>query len=196
MTRIIILAGEPCSGKSTIMRSVLAKLSSVEHHAPTPYQNLGLKGHAYPVQDILILGTYAPGAFPGTDRLAMNVAPQAVALIKLLRQSPTPRALLFEGDRLFTRSILDAAKQPPHERHLITLHVTPETLQQRRIERAGRAHGQSEAWARGRATKLTTLLAASPDVRDYIARNDNHAESEAITSRISSLALTARRSLA
>jgi hypothetical protein len=152
--RLLYLTGPPASGKSSLM----AALTTGCHRAPRaepgkpeiPYDVLvdPLTGGALGLE----LGRRREG-FPGTDTMAMNVAP---AVCRWLATS-LPGPLIFgEGDRLGYPGFLDAASAAGYEVTLVHVTAAQGELDARAEYRGSKQNAQ---WARGRATKAANLAA-------------------------------------
>jgi hypothetical protein len=147
--RTVYLVGAPGSGKSTALAGALARwgVEPTGVERPVPHLDYGAGR--------LQLGRARPGGFAGTDALAMNIQPRAVEWV---RSSPAT-LLLAEGDRLANRGFLDAcAEVGPVD--LVWLDVSPAVARRRALERAERlgVKPQTEAWWRGRVTKVNRLV--------------------------------------
>lgn len=99
MKKILAMGGEPATGKSTIVRKLMAPFSW-EKSEPEKL----VVTHRCLQHDLHIIGDYSDPEhkFPGTDRLSMAVQPQALKFL-----AATPSNVFFEGDRLFNMSLLE-----------------------------------------------------------------------------------------
>lgn len=146
--RTVYLIGEPGSGKSTAMRAAIELCGFRE-------TGLGsipmLRWAEYVTHDgIRVAQLGIPeGLFPGTDRLSMGVQPVAIDWLRSV-----PAALVLgEGDRLATDGFLRAAAEVSH----LTVCVMSTSPEIAAARRAMRGTTQSEAWVKGRRTKVERL---------------------------------------
>jgi hypothetical protein len=96
------------------------------------------------------LGKQRP-QFPGTDTLAMNIAPVAK---KLISSPLVTHTILGEGDRLGFPAFLQAALDGGRQVTLVHVVAHPSVLD----ARCGvRGYAQNTAWRKGRATKASRL---------------------------------------
>jgi len=151
--KVVGVIGEPATGKTTLMREVLARLGP--DYTPFKFAKL-LYGRMYP-RDRYVLGIYREGEpFAGTDRLSMAVQPVAIRFIHKV----SPKAIvLFEGDRLTRQGFLEAAAGSLHLFMLDTSHA--EKMRRHR----DRHDTQPEQFHRSRATLIKRIADAFPVVR-------------------------------
>lgn len=142
--KIVILAGEPATGKSTIMRRILPANKKRFKYG---------KVHGYMSGVTCYLGLYEGGVFDGTDRLAMSVQPHAKKLVQKLVKSDKCSCIVFEGDRLFNDKFLSFLSSVADIK-LFVIYASEETLHRRHKERKD---NQSEVWLKGRKTKIDRL---------------------------------------
>lgn len=155
--KVIALGGEPATGKTTLMWKVLEKLN-YQFGAPKDFVFGKLRGHWWEVGNVWLLGRYEKGqAFAGTDRLSMAVQPDAERFmlnrsVSLLAPKTT---VVFEGDRLFTRTFLTyCARLERTEVFPFILSTPAFELEQRHVDRKDT---QSETFKKGRRTKYAQL---------------------------------------
>jgi hypothetical protein len=165
--RLLYLAGPPAAGKSSLMAALTAGCQRVLRTEPgkpvIPYDVLvdPISGGTLGLE----LGRPREG-FPGTDTMAMNVAPA------VCRWLPTslPGPLIFgEGDRLGYPGFLDAASAAGYEVTLVHVTAAQGELDARSEHRGSR---QNPQWARGRATKAVNLAAHAEAQHYQVARLD------------------------
>jgi hypothetical protein len=142
--RAAYVIGAPGVGKTTALELAFPAVAPAER-APGPFGLLWLT----PIAGGWRLGR--PRArFSGTDALAMNVHPQAVAWALA---APMPEVVVGEGQRLATAAFLDALRSRGTVR---LIHLTADPLELER-RRAGR--GQNETWVRAATTRAANLAA-------------------------------------
>ena len=144
--RAAYIIGEPGSGKSTLVRALTEGIDRERRSKPFAHTVYRRDGRTVAAQ----LGAEHP-TFPGTDRLSMSVQPAA---IEWLMSAPAP-FVLGEGDRLATGGFFGALTEWTDGWTLIHLETPPETAAARRAERGSE---QSEAWLKGRQTKVAKLV--------------------------------------
>jgi ribose 1,5-bisphosphokinase PhnN len=160
MNRMLVyLVGEPGSGKTTAMRALTVGYARsevsvggcpfmrLERPTCAPYGPDPLPGLPLTIME---LGRDREGHFGGTDALAMNISPKAIAAMGLLH----PGLVLAEGDRLAHDRFLGACEDQGWTVHVAALATPPQVAAERRAERGT---GQNETWVRGRRTKAVAL---------------------------------------
>lgn len=167
MQKITMIIGEPCVGKSTLMRKVMGlgmwKYDGTTKYVPCHWQQ----------PNRCILGRYddAEHKFPGTDRMSMACQPRVIEFIK--RNPGT--TFLFEGDRLGNEKMVRALREIPGV-DLLVIHVRVDdrVLAERR---AAERQDQDEKFVRSRVTKIRNLRAAvksmGVDIRNVDLTNRN-----------------------
>lgn len=150
MRKLIAIGGVPASGKTSMMKRFLNEVNVVR----TEPKKLVVAMHDA-AKNLYVLGDFSDPneKFPGTDRLSMAVQPAA---LEFLRE--TTANVLFEGDRLFTASFLEAAVELVDKGELdlkiVIITADPQVVHERHIERADT---QTEQFLRGRATKYDNI---------------------------------------
>lgn len=174
--KMIAIGGEPATGKSTLMMSVLKSLSVSEE-----FRHGKVRGHRFPNEKILVIGLYAEGqGFPGTDRLSMAVQPDAIDLLDKAQELGLGNyTLLLEGDRLFTQSYLEAAKGKVERLDAILLQVGHEEVERRHV---ARGDSQSAQFKKSRATKYKNIAERCPFVMAW--KNESEADRDALKTHI------------
>lgn len=178
---VLGIGGPPGVGKSACMREVLALLreqggferedvkGTIQEDVKGTIQVEGRNVTVNAVElrargvTVIVLGRYDEGdTFPGTDRLSMAVQPAAEDLIARLaghtaRQGTSEQThVVFEGDRLFSRSfLLSCAATPGVSVHAVVLSTTAEQLAERR---KGRGSNQAASWLKGRTSKVEGIV--------------------------------------
>lgn len=168
MRKILILGGEPATGKTTLMREFIANLQ--EQGQPVNYGKL--KALWFKQRQVFVLGIYDDQLFAGTDRLSMTVITDALKFLTHLNERPDMKnaAVVLEGDRLFNRTFIAACKAvAPTE--IMVLKVSEEEKHRRHIQRGD---SQTASWLKSRKTKVDNLIAAFSDI--VISNNENEAQ--------------------
>lgn len=144
MEWLIYLLGQPGSGKTTLMRAAFQPHLRSTVTQPFRYHGLPHGG--------ILLGDYTPdaGTFAGTDRLSMSVQPKVLDYLTTVR----PPYVVGEGDRLGNARFFDALHAAAYGLAILYLDTPQAELERRRALRGSR---QSEAWMRGRQTKVFRL---------------------------------------
>jgi predicted kinase len=161
--KVIIVAGEPCTGKTTLIKEAFNPAAM-----PKMFQYEKLRGHVK--ENLFIAGIYGQDPiFEGTDKLSMSVQPSAVGFISHMKYG----SLVAEGDRLANAKFLQSCADFDVHTHLVILHAPNETLAERHT---GRGDNQSSSWLASRQTKVQNLRAAAlamPHVTVHQLRNEN-----------------------
>lgn len=146
------LFGEPGSGKTTFMRSIL------KHFPPMKQGKYGCVSFMHdPGSATAIIGSYTGHTFDGTDRLSIAVYAEAPLVLSMLRERLGVRTLLWEGDRLARARWIDTCEADGWAVNLIHLTIPADEGIRRR---QARGTGQSESWVTGRRTLCQRLAAA------------------------------------
>lgn len=165
MMKVIAIGGEPGSGKSSLMKRVMADMG-FDIHSPEKFGDL-IYGYKVPNENLYILGKYeGEGYAQGTDRLSMAVQPKIVEWMKTL---PQDTIILYEGDRIFNQSFLEHCAEVS-ELHIIYLKTDASVREARYKERGS---DQDEKFLRGRETKYANIL-ANFGLREYIETMENN----------------------
>ena len=158
---VVGIGGLPATGKSAMVKALVNRLGGWGEFKP--FQLEVVRGYYAAEFGLLLIGLYGQETFPGTDRLSMTVQAPAIDLIREAAGNPSLRIcrVLFEGDRLFTRSFVASIREESRiTLRMLVLTASQETLEQRRRQRLSI---QSASWIAGRATKLRRLTEAFPD---------------------------------
>lgn len=152
--RATIIIGEPCTGKSTIMKALLAS-------APFDYRSdQGLPRHEEryckdPLGErIVVFGRYddLQHQFPGTDRLSMGIKP--IAMEHAHDYGHRGWHVVWEGARLgHGKTILDMQAMGFEVRLGVTIVDGPELMARRALERS-----QSENMLKRQGTLVHNLV--------------------------------------
>lgn len=160
--KITMIIGEPCVGKSAIVRKFIQQPVRVSWIQFTqPFAHLLCKQLR-----TTVLGKYDEGQqFPGTDRLSMSVQP----VVQRWFDDPLHHHVLFEGDRLGNLSMAKYLIAHGYDFMLVVVRAHPHVLEGRR---AAERH-QPDAFVKGRATKVANIVAALPDSLVRVVDNNN-----------------------
>jgi len=153
--KFICIGGEPGTGKSGIVKSILEKLG-------TGYDfkfNL-LRGYKYPTLDprIIVLGIYEDGVlFSGTDRLSMIAIKSIKELVHFCVENNVfmDYTILFEGDRFFKQNFFETLDSLNVDYSLFILKVDDDVLNSRREARSD--NNQSDKFLKGRRTMYSNI---------------------------------------
>jgi len=141
---IISIIGSPCSGKSTLLRSIISELGGSEDTEPLSL--FKCQKH----NDILIIGRYPENeTFGGTDRLSYGTISKFQEFIN--EQVKNYRHIIFEGDR-FTNNVEWLLDNHNAKCYLLTV---DEEEEKRRHK--SRGDTQNEKWLQGRRTQMNNL---------------------------------------
>ena len=125
---IIMVGGAPCTGKSTLMRSILEELGEGERTEPMklfPCQKHG---------DILVIGYYPEGeTFGGTDKISHGAIPQFREFIE--QENPKWKHIIVEGDRFFRLKDVEWLINKYDDAQVFVLEVSRDIEEQRHKDR-------------------------------------------------------------
>jgi hypothetical protein len=131
--------------------------------------------------DCFILGSYEENeTLAGTDRLSMSIQPQTVEFVK-----ETKSKVIYEGDRLFNASILEACCAEKIGFKILEITATDETLKKRHKLRKDE---QSKTFLESRATKVRNVCRSPSFFRDVVGfENENDTDMEKIISEMAGI---------
>lgn len=160
--KIIGIFGEPCTGKSTVMRMLIRILAMENRPQLKKFSQLKyVKIESQePKKQVVVLGHYFVGkAFEGTDMLSMNIKPHLKYFFQACVTSDLDY-ILFEGDRLADAELLKWMK----ERYAVELFrlTAPQNILNSRHKY--RKDTQTQRWLQGRKTKIENLARNFPMV--------------------------------
>ena len=148
--KIIAIGGVPATGKTTLMRCVIDKYFSQKESKRFKWKTI--VGVHDPSTKNIIIGVYDTGMFSGTDRLSMQ-APRDFK-IWLTKLKDKDVNIFFEGDRLFTASVLKFIDELKIDRYFLRLNVCKKSRDFRAKERSDT---QTDQFIKGRYTKLDNI---------------------------------------
>jgi hypothetical protein len=145
--KLIGIIGEPATGKTALMRSILRRLG-LEY---MKFKFGLLRGRAY-TRDRYVLGLYNDHEiFAGTDKLSMAVYGDA---IKFLKTRPATATVAFEGDRLTRHNFLSSVTYD----ELQLFHIVCSEDERDRRHKA-RGDTQPRSFTQSRRTLIAGILA-------------------------------------
>jgi hypothetical protein len=154
--KIVYYIGQPGTGKTTLMRSILSEYSKVEE--PEFVKEGLVTYHRFSKQKVLILGRYDEGVFAGTDTWSKGVGPKFRQWLIDNRETYSDWGVFGEGERLSNQPNLDAMFNEESMK-LVCLKVSEEEIERRR---AARNNTQNEIWMKGMRTRIANLCSKYP----------------------------------
>jgi hypothetical protein len=147
--KIVAMIGEPASGKTTIVREMMRRLSP-----GMPFKSGLVHGTKHMDEKIIVLGFYNDGdTFCGTDKFSMAAQPQVQLYIDQLIFNSREWNIFFEGDRLGNLSFLSWCA----ERLDIKVFVLECTEETKAARHKARNDTQTETFLKGRKTKISNI---------------------------------------
>ena len=142
--KLIAMIGVPGSGKSTVMKEFMYEWEwSKDRYKLLDYHRSG---------DVFVLGKYEEGeVFCGTDRLAMNVMPDAIEFLEETKEG----VVVFEGDRLSSSKYFKEAQRIGWELSIYHI-IASESERERRYKERG--SDQSAKFIESRVTKVDNIV--------------------------------------
>ena len=171
---IIMIGGIPCSGKSSLTRSIINSMGSGE--MLEPMKLFTCQKH----DDILVIGRYEEGQdFGGTDRLSYGTINKFRDFIN--QEVPKYKHLAVEGDRFFRAKDIEWVLDT-HEAICYILTVSAEEEKRRHLERQDT---QTEKWLQGRRSQISNIQTNFALMgRIEIRQNETMEDSENLKSEI------------
>ncbi len=164
-SKITLIGGEPCTGKSTLVRSIIKRKNINQKFE---YEKL-LKGHTN--DEYIVIGVYNNGLFDGTDKLSMAVQP---AFERFVNKEKTKKHIILEGDRLFKKTLIRWLQSSKHFFRLIILTTEEKTKE---FRHKSRNDNQTEKWLN---TKKTTIKNVTNEFNHTTFQNENTLQMEKI----------------
>lgn len=149
---LVSIIGEPASGKTTLMKEIIAKTENWQH---LKYKKLRMMMNKK--RKVFIFGIYgSEGIFQGTDLLSMAVQPDAIEFVRKYSSKYPDAVFLTEGDRLNNQKFYNAIKDLKIKHKIFCLSVDPEIKRLRHIQRNDT---QSDRFKQAIKTKITNIKA-------------------------------------
>jgi len=127
---ILAVAGEPATGKSFVMKQLIAKANDWK---PARFGKVLDYTHSKAL-NLYILGVYTPGEkFPGTDKLSMDPYDDVEKFIRTLATKPIN--IVWEGDRLLRERVLKCALSNDTNLAILRFKVSKAVKAQRHSQR-------------------------------------------------------------
>ena len=164
--KVLAINGLPATGKSTLLKAFLK--------ASGKWDNVklgkGFKALYNKQLDCYVLGEYVDGEdFPGTDRLDMAVQPVALSFL-----SKGNSNIIFEGDRLFNFSFLEAVDEMGVSLQIIEMVASEAVLKARHKKRKD---NQQEQFIKAKRTKIRNIC-GSPTFFSRVKTMGNNTDEE------------------
>ncbi len=156
MKNIIGVCGEPATGKTTLVRALIASLAT---HVGQ-YEKYGTLEYLTLRTGVVVLGRYTGETFDGTDKLSMNVVVDAEKW--LAEKGPLFTTMVFEGDRLFCARWIRACIESGAACRFIQLSFSPAVFSRRYRVRREAGNAQKISFIKGRRTKYANLRKQFP----------------------------------
>jgi len=156
----VALGGAPGTGKTTLTRTILQRLETLNHGPPSRHSLGVAHGLMYAEAGVFVFGHWRHGdVYAGTDRLSMSVQADALALVQYLHTqvwAGQHGGILAEGDRLYNGKMFAslAGMQPYISLRNVVLTAEPQVLQARYAQRGS---SQKESFIKGRHTKIQNI---------------------------------------
>jgi hypothetical protein len=149
--KIIGLIGEPASGKSTVMKNLLAGLgrSEIVKEGLVVFET-------YPDDKVMIAGKYEEGVtFCGTDTLSKGCGPKYREWIAQKNSDPEwdDWTFYFEGERFSNSKFFDFFYSECKDATVYYLEADENVLNERNANRSN----QNESWRKGMRTRMLNL---------------------------------------
>lgn len=160
---LVVLAGIPGTGKTTIFRKVRSTLKTKK-----PFRYKLVRGVMNDEGDH-VLGVYDGSAFEGSDKLSMAVQPDLIKFVNLLESKGKPVTIYAEGDRVTNASFIEEFQDQ------VNLFVVESDFVEQFREKRGIK--QDEKFKKAKRTKVDGLIKKfSPE----IVRNQNELDPDRI----------------
>jgi dephospho-CoA kinase len=169
MIRILAIGGEPCTGKTTLVKRFVNEcgLSFTKKRVNKLLDLLHNEE-----KSIYILGVYDDnvGTFQGTDKLSMAVQPDVVDFLNNLKTG----TVIFEGDRLFNNKMMNHLSDNFGEDLMVlVLKASDDILNERHIDRND---DQSDSFKQSRRTKVNNIMTNLDLMNHLVVKNNNTKE--------------------
>lgn len=146
--KVIGFVGQPCSGKSTLMRQLMSEIGDEWELV----QEGLLRFHFNAQKNVMVMGIYDDRVFSGTDLLAKNVGPKFREWISAFDEQDTV-IILWEGER-FSNSPTIQHLLKTVDTELYLVEAPEEVLEERNRNRSN----QNDNWRRSMKTRINNLV--------------------------------------
>lgn len=164
--KIVAIGGVPCSGKTTLAKRFIQRNMVGAKDFKFKKVRGSHKG------GLIVVGIYEEGqVFAGTDRLSMAVQPEFLKWLEAINRSVPEARVFFEGDRLFTATVLEFIQGKGWALEALVLDVGEKIRDQRKALRGGDT--QKPAFIQGRRTKYENILSSNLAKRVFHETHDD-----------------------
>jgi hypothetical protein len=180
MIQVIVIGGEPASGKTTLMRALKGESVQGSFARADGGVNRSIRYElSKQLPFVIILGHYSGEANDGTDRMDMAIQPHVIGWLKEINESADHEGwtVLFEGDRLFNEKFITQVRGFCRLR-LYILRAGIQTIINRHYERNDK---QTDKFIQGRRKKYLNI-ALRYEAR--IVKHETEADTELIAKEI------------
>ena len=148
---IIMIGGEPCTGKTTLMQKVIAEIGKTE----IGFSKNGFNCIWFNKGKGLIVGHYPKGEmYGGTDKLKYGTISEFDKFI--LKQQKLYKHILIEGDRFFIGKHLEWLVKT-YKRNQVKVYVLEANQAELDKRHLDRGDNQNQKWLLGRKTLINNL---------------------------------------
>jgi hypothetical protein len=155
MPYIIGFGGEPATGKSTIMKTAMAKTATDWSTDTLRTYGAAIKVMVSTQKQITVLGHYIKGeTYGGTDTMSMSIQPSVTKMLTVGIKNPS-WGYWFEGDRLFNSKFIHFLREELRwPAFFFIINAEANTIDSRHASR----DNQNATWLLGRKTKVANLI--------------------------------------
>lgn len=166
MIDVIIIGGLPGTGKTTLMREIRKTIAG---EIFISFKTGLVVGETYPELGLTIIGAGydTDSIYAGTDKLSMASQPK---VLEYIQDAAPGTSFLIEGDRLFTKTFLHGLLDSGIKVTVFELIAGEPILRQRYEDRGS---NQSDAFIRGRATKIHNVI-TDERIAEFVRTRRHH----------------------